>query len=208
MTAKSLRPLCAATSKQTGRRCGARAVLGGTVCKWHGGTTPQVQAVARRRLLAAEAIADLARLGMSIETSPIEALEAMLWEAAGNVAILRELVGTLGLHADTILLVEDVDGEDMVIPVTSGGIAGQVRADSAEAKPHIWVVMYNDERDRLGRLAKDCAALGLEERKVAMAGATTERLFSGVARALTAAGLTGEQRQAFTQALAKELRAG
>lgn len=42
---------CTATSKQTGNRCGHGAIAGGTVCKWHGGSAPQVLEAARKRLL-------------------------------------------------------------------------------------------------------------------------------------------------------------
>ncbi len=44
------RPKCTATSRQTGARCGAWPIPGGTVCKWHGGAAPQVQKAARDRL--------------------------------------------------------------------------------------------------------------------------------------------------------------
>jgi hypothetical protein len=98
-----------------------------------------------------------------------------------------------------------VDGDDYLL-ADGRSIAGQVKADSAEAKPHVFVVLYNEERDRLARLAKDCAALGLDERRVRVAEATTERLYDATAKALGAAGLSAEQRAAFSKALAAELR--
>lgn len=55
-----LRPRCKATNK-FGRRCGNAAILGGTVCRNHGGAAPQVLKAARERLeqaapLAADAL--------------------------------------------------------------------------------------------------------------------------------------------------------
>lgn len=41
---------CRATSKGTGKQCGRSAIPGGTVCRYHGGAAPQVQAKARERL--------------------------------------------------------------------------------------------------------------------------------------------------------------
>ena len=40
---------CSATSKRTGRQCGAYAMTGGYVCWVHGGATPAVRAAAARR---------------------------------------------------------------------------------------------------------------------------------------------------------------
>lgn len=42
---------CRATSKQSGKRCGRAAIPGGSVCRMHGGSAPQVQSRARERLL-------------------------------------------------------------------------------------------------------------------------------------------------------------
>lgn len=45
-------PKCSAKSKQTGKRCGQYAIPGGTVCRFHGGSAPQVKAKAAERLEA------------------------------------------------------------------------------------------------------------------------------------------------------------
>ena len=41
---------CAAHSKQSGQPCKRNAILGGTVCFWHGGAAPQVKRKAAERL--------------------------------------------------------------------------------------------------------------------------------------------------------------
>lgn len=190
-----------------------------TVCKWHGGAAPQVQAAAERRQMVEEARADLVRLGVSIETTPIEALEAMLWESAGNVAVLRELVSDLPAHPQII------DDPEVVEQLAEGQPhGGWLRRRQAEGgvvvlrqgiygpdhlgdgRAHVLVAMYDAERDRLARIAKDCAALGIDERRTRVAEATTERLFAAVRAAIDAAGLAPAQREAFTQALAGGLR--
>lgn len=211
---------CSATSKRTGNPCGHWATGGATVCKWHGGAAPQVLAAAERRLVATRARADLANLGVSIETTPVEALEAMLWEAAGNVAMLRELVAELRQHPVVVEVPDEVD-EDLEGQPHGGALRrrraepGRVRVvvpgiygpdHNGDGKPHVLVTMYDEERDRLARLAKDCAGLGLDERRVRVAEVTTERLFGAVKAAIDAAGLADAQREAFTRALAGGLR--
>lgn len=192
---------------------------GATVCKWHGGAAPQVQAAAERRQMVTEARADLVRLGVSIETTPIEALEAMLWEAAGNVAVLRELVSDLPAHP--VVVEDDDDVAEQLEGQPHGGALKRRHAGNrglvvrmgiygpdhlGDGRAHVLVAMYDAERDRLARIAKDCAALGIDERRTRVAEATTERLFAAVRAAIDAAGLAPAQREAFTQALAGGLR--
>lgn len=45
------KPRCTATNRQ-GNRCGKSPILGGTVCRMHGGAAPQVVAKAKERLKA------------------------------------------------------------------------------------------------------------------------------------------------------------
>lgn len=163
---------CTATSKQTGERCRNAATAGATVCRFHGGRSPQVQAAARRRLALAQAEVDLeaerAKLGRVVPVDPAEAMLAMVNEAAANVAVLRRLVQSLDHNRiGGIPLDGDTVGE------RSGAAALVVRTGSvakpAEAAPHAWVVMYDAERERLVRWAKACRDAGVEERRVALA---------------------------------------
>lgn len=45
-------PRCTATSKQSGQRCKRAPIVGGTVCRMHGGAAPQVKQAALARLQA------------------------------------------------------------------------------------------------------------------------------------------------------------
>lgn len=47
-------PQCKATGKKSGKRCLNAAIPGGTVCRRHGGSAPQVKAAADRRILEAQ----------------------------------------------------------------------------------------------------------------------------------------------------------
>lgn len=140
-----------------------------------------MKAAAQRRLAAQRATQDLARLGVAIETTPIEALEQMLYEAAGNVAVLREMVNERDEVTDVEL-------------TQSGG----------KTVPHVLVVMYGEERDRLARIAKDCAGLGLDERKVRIMEGEIERLYGAVTQALSV--LPVESREVVKAELIKQLR--
>jgi hypothetical protein len=81
---------CVAHSKRTGEPCRQRAIAGATVCRVHGGATPQVRRAAARRLLAAEAAATLgtdvppigdAGLEFGALLGRAKALEQALWRS-------------------------------------------------------------------------------------------------------------------------------
>lgn len=64
-------------------------------CKLHWGRAPQITRAAKRILAERETAAVAVKLGLRIETTPIEALEEMLYKSAGNVAVLEILVQDL-----------------------------------------------------------------------------------------------------------------
>lgn len=49
--ADPMKPRCTATNRQ-GKRCGKAPIVGGTVCRMHGGAAPQVKLKAQERLAA------------------------------------------------------------------------------------------------------------------------------------------------------------
>lgn len=68
---RAARPQCTATSRQTGQRCRQTAIPGGTVCRYHGGSAPNVKRKAALRLaqLVDPAIATLGREMVKAEKS-------------------------------------------------------------------------------------------------------------------------------------------
>jgi hypothetical protein len=48
---------CTAKSKRSQKPCNNPAIMGGTVCRMHGGGAPQVQASARERMMALQPLA-------------------------------------------------------------------------------------------------------------------------------------------------------
>jgi hypothetical protein len=94
---------CNGTAKHTGERCKNAPLRGTTVCKFHGGMAPQVQAAAKRRLAETQAMKMLDQLGAdpADDRHPIEHLLGELWQAAvaadylGSMAVMDGPKGPL-----------------------------------------------------------------------------------------------------------------
>lgn len=141
--------------------------LGVGRCSRHGGST---------ETHAKHAEVEIARracetLGIPIEVDPREALERELWECSGNVAFYRELVQALPTHPGDDELVIDEEGRrwQRGDPGIYGRTYHQSGIPTGEAKPHVLVVLYNQERDRLRAVAVEAAKAGVEERRVTLA---------------------------------------
>lgn len=173
---------CAAHRKrrdeQTGRLvpCRNYPAVGQRVCRFHGGGAPQVRAAAKRRLALAAATAELDRLGGLADIEPAEAMLAMVHEAAANVAVYRRLVQSLELEQP----------DPAAGGLLGGTVAGPTGSTSKllEAAPHVWVAMYDAERERLVRWAKACRDAGVDEQRVRLAESQGRQL-ADVLRAFT-----------------------
>lgn len=140
-------------------------------CRMHF-STPAAKKVAARRLALGEAQAELAKLGRPIVVDPADAMLEMVYEAAGNVAALRRLVAALGELVDQEP--GEVADEDGIVAEgwrdeLGSGIAGRTDPTNWKAAPHVWVAMYDAERDRLVKWAKACRDAGVDERRVQVA---------------------------------------
>ena len=159
--------------------------VGAGTCKLHSGRSRSGE-VAGRRALARRLLADLGVLGVPVATDPVSALEGLLDEANGNVIALRDLVRSLDCGTS--------DGKDTETLVSRFG-------------RHPFVEMYDAERDRLGKIAKECAALGLEERRIHVAERESRALEAVLARVFDVLGLDTGQRARAGEVAAAELRA-
>jgi hypothetical protein len=160
------RGLCTATRKD-GEPCQARAVAGGTVCRYHGGAASQVAAAAERRAGRADAAAITDRLGVITNAEdPFEAAMATLRH-------LRHLEHDLA--------------RDVLALTASGGL----RYEHARAGEQIrgeWTVYQ--------RVAKDVAELslaiiraGVEERLAEVSEMTAAAMVAFITRALARFGV-------------------
>lgn len=172
---------CSAKSKRTGKPCGSHAIRGTTVCRMHGGSSPQVRAVAARRLAEEDALAQLAQMEIVPVADPLEELALLAGEALAWKQLLRDRVSQL-----TSLGYEGATGE-------------QVRAA---------VSLYGAALDRLERVLASIARLRIDERLAHLDERRTA-LMERVIRAVfadTELGLTGEQLALTDGLVARHLR--
>jgi hypothetical protein len=76
---------------------------------------------------------------------------------------------------------------------------------TGEAKPHILVTLYNDERKHLANVAASALKAGVEERRVRIAETDAQRIFDAQVQALQAIGM-GDKLDQFRRAFGDALR--
>lgn len=161
--------------------CGANLKRGGTCrnragkgtdhvgigqCKFHLGATQTHNRAAQKEVARREC----ERLGLSVEVDPGEALIQELWETAGNVEFYRGLVERLPAHPVRGKSRRH-DQPGVYAPTYHvSGIA------TGEAKSHILVQLYNDERKHLVAVAAAALKAGVEQRRVELAESQAQQL--------------------------------
>jgi hypothetical protein len=156
---------CRATSKQSGERCKRRVKPGALVCDIHGGKTPVIAAAAARRRADMEARSAaenaVARLGLSREIAPDQALTEELHRTAGMVAWLGQVVA--GMESGALVWGElrRVDRD--------GGKDGPSSEVTSGAAPSVWLQLWQAERKHLAAVARDAIAANVGERRVRLA---------------------------------------
>lgn len=163
---------CTATNR-AGDRCGRAAILGGTVCKNHGGGSPAVKAAAARRLAEQEAAASLRAVEIVPVDNPLEQLAELVSE---SVALQRHLVNLL---ADEDLVTSTMFGPQL----------------------HVLFRAYERAMERTGKLLADWTRLGFDERMVALHERQADLVDRFVSLVLDDLGLSDEQQE--TAAVAK-----
>jgi hypothetical protein len=179
-------------------------------CKLHLGCTPTHQRAAHLEIARRECD----RLGIQIEIDPGEALMQELWETAGNVAFYRAQVQALPTHPAPDVFVPAVEMDDGEISQAhwergEPGVYGRSYhvsgVPTGEAKPHVLVALYNDERKHLADVASAALRAGVEERRVRMAENDATQILGAQVQALVAMGL-GDRLEEFRRAFVDALR--
>lgn len=191
---------CTSTSKQTGKRCGAWAIPGLDVCRWHGGATKASQAKAARELERTRAATLATRFGVPINTTPQQALLDEVQRAAGMVAYYGAKVQALEADNPDTLVYGTTRDE-----TRTGAEYGTTRVD--EATPNMWLTLWNDERDRLVRVSAAAIKAGIEERRVQLAEHQGQLIALVLARILDQLHLTTTQQSLAATIVPTELRA-
>lgn len=178
-----------------GGPCGQQPLNGSDVCRTHGARSPQALAKAQERVAEQAIRSEVTRLGLSIEGDPADQLLARVWEAAGNVEYYRSRIQAL----------QDA-GEEIYAPMISAAGKDGDLYETGEAKPHVLVVLYNQERDRHVDYCATAMKLGIEQRRLRLQESHARALFAAVAKAVNAAQLTEEQGEVFRRELAAAIR--
>ena len=150
----------------------------------------------------------LVRLGVPVvDADPADQLLQMVREAAGNVACLRDLVGTLvdPVRLDEIRL--ELNGDPTVRPLYVS-MYHQSNVATGEAKPHVLVAMYDAERDRLVKFSAEAIKCGLAARQVEIEERSAMLLASAMMALLddSELGLSREQRETGRRVAGRHLR--
>lgn len=191
-------PQCTATSKQSGVRCKRRPIRGGTVCAMHGGKTPAVAAKAEQRLLARQALVAAEAFGLPREVDPHSALLEELHRCAGAVQWLGAIVADLETKDVVWGRVKETHGTQLE--------KGAENGTTYAAQTNAFVRLWQDERDRLAKVAKTCVDVGIEERRVRLAESAGQQLAAVIRSVLDQLLLTDEQRSLALQVVPNELR--
>lgn len=191
---------CTATSKQSGNQCRNTAVPGLKVCRIHGGSTARAKAAAARNIETQRARDAANQLGIPLNVSPQQALLDEVQRAAGMVAYYGQKVAEIA----------DQDANRLVNGVTKveqreGFQAGTTK--TVEATTSVWLRLWNEERDRLTRVAAAALKAGIEERRVQLAEAQGALIADVIRRILNRLNLTPDQLTLVSTVVPEELRA-
>lgn len=140
-----------------GRPCRRLPVGGMTVCTAHGGAAPQTKRRAERRIME-QAATDL------VNTFGVPVTDA------DPGTIILERIGTLAGHVRWLQArVEELQPDDVAWGTTTIKTGGQDAGTTEEAKPSVWVELYDRWGQQLQNLCIAALKVGLKEREVRIA---------------------------------------
>lgn len=195
---------------ENNRRCRRPPTKGTHVCSKHGGATPQLKdKIERARYLEAREgeIAELLDACDLPNLHPIEGLLQIVRHSGQMFRMLEGLVAGLKTDptVDQVIVGMDDDGDPVYKAVYGDDAIWGVNSQGDQAS-HVLVVLYEKWTGIYARSCKMALDAGIDERRVQLAEQTTETMFNAVTRALATVALTPDLRDAFTKALAAELR--
>lgn len=187
--------------RRNGEGCGAWAVKGATVCRMHGGSSPQARAAAARRVQEEKAAKAAQRLAQPIETDPSQALLDLVSSAAGEVAYWRARVDEIQDRDEKRLtsgLTKITEGKDR------GGVTTLRTVETIAA---IEYRMWTAAQDRLAQYATAALRAGVEERRVRIAEDQGALVAQVIRRILDRLDLSEWQAEMVGSIVPEELRA-
>jgi hypothetical protein len=172
---------CRRTSSQTGQPCKNWAIKGAEVCRFHGGSAPQVKAKAKERLAERAIAKTLGRLDITPVDNPLTALA----ELAGEILAWKQLA------AERVALLESLARENLLIGNED------VRAE---------VQVFERAMDRAVTVLATIARLNIDERLAKISEQQAALVREALNRALADAGVPREQQRETVTHLARHLR--
>lgn len=187
--------------RRNGEGCGAWAVKGATVCRMHGGASPQARQAAARRVQEEKAAKAAQRLAQPITTDPSQALLDLVSSAAGEVAYWRTRVDEIQDRDEKRLtsgLTKITEGKDR------GGVTTLRTVETIAA---IEYRMWTMAQDRLAQYATAALRAGVEERRVRIAEDQGALVAQVIRRILDRLDLSEWQAEMVGSIVPEELRA-
>lgn len=164
---------CTATAKSTGKQCTRPPVPGATVCRFHGGAAPQVQAAAQRRLLLEQATAHVDLWGGRKDVHPAQALLDLVQAKAAEVAYWESRVAQVKAH------------KDLVWGTTKSTATSDGTVTVEEAVPAIELNMLHTAQKQLAEFAAASLRAGVESAMVELAKAQAATIVAVLRAALS-----------------------
>jgi hypothetical protein len=204
-------PACRAHLTGTGKTvpCSRPPIVGGFVCRTHGGalTLTKVAAAKRIALMAAQGeIADLMRDCDIPDQHPIDGLLEVVRVSGSMMRLLTVKVGELAENPTIQEVLVESKGGELSTKRVAGEDAFWGLNHQGEMAPSIYVDLLKTWTERYERACKTALEAGIEERRVQLAEDTSETFFKALGKAVSAAGLDPDARATLNLALANELR--
>lgn len=175
---------CKGTTR-TGNPCGNRPIIGGTVCRMHGGSAPAVRAKAAERTQQDAARRALMALGEPVPIDPAQALLDLIAWKHGEVQWLRSKVQAV---RDEVLVWGATEHREGVGP------EGPISVTSERAQPNVWWSLLRQAEDQLSDYASKALRAGVAERQIRLAESTGAAIAGVVNVILDRLQLTATQR--------------
>jgi hypothetical protein len=188
---KAIAVQCKAIAKQTGKQCKRKAIPGGEVCRYHGGSARQVKVKAAIR-------AEVMNWGLGdSHVDPGEVLLRLVSQSAARAEMYAQELKAL---VDKSPSLREALVAEVWVPTESGEAyqAGEYIRGLAKLEA--------EERDRCANFATKAVAAGLAERTVRVAERQGQLMVEMVQAALREVDLSPEQVSAFKAALARRAR--
>jgi hypothetical protein len=190
-------------TNRAGEPCRLPPITGGTVCRMHGGASPQARAAAARRVAEAEAAKEMGRamVTLGVQDRDIDPAKALLEEISwtyAHVAWLRAKVRELK-PAELVWGVTQTDN--------GVGPQGPVDMTTEKSAPNVWYSLYMTEREHLVKVSAAALRAGVEERRIKIAEDQGNMVAAVLQRILAALNLSPEQWAEVPTIVPRELRA-